>query len=175
MADPGDESDECWLVMFVGNVLQVGSTIQGCDEVGASVAVASGELAAATITQIEEDQPTHVELYDLGATHHISPYQNDFTTYSEFVTLLFLKAANGQQFPAIGSGNMVVSTPNGNGHSKLTLENVLHVPSVSYMLVSLGALDSLGYCIAISGGHLDIQSSTSDCVAHIVRTAHRLY
>ena len=161
--------------MFVGDVLQVGSTIQGCDEVGVSVAVASGELAAATITQIEEDQPTHIELYDLGATRHISPYQNDFTTYSEFVTLLFLKAANGQQFPAIGSGNMVVSTPNGNGHSKLTLENVLHVLSVGYMLVSLGALDSLRYCIAISGGHLNSQSSTGDRVAHIVQTAHRLY
>ena len=74
MADPGDESDECWLVVFVGDVLQVGSTIQGRDEVGASVAVASGELAAAAITQIEEDQPTRIELYDSGATHHISPY-----------------------------------------------------------------------------------------------------
>ena len=74
MADPGDELDECWLVVFVGDVLQVGSTIQGCDEVGASVAVASGELAAAAITQIEEDRPTRIELYDSGATRHISPY-----------------------------------------------------------------------------------------------------
>lgn len=70
---------------------------------------------------------------------------------------------------------MVVSTPNGNGHSKLTLENVLHVLSVSYMLVSLGALDSLGYCIAISGGHLDIQSSTGNHVAHIARMVCGLY
>ena len=108
-------------------------------------------------------------------THHISPYRNDFTTYSEFTTPLFLKAANGQQFPAIRSGNMVVSTLNSNGHSKLTLENVLHAPSVGYTLVSLGALDSLGYHISISGGHLDIQSRTGDCVAHIARMARGLY
>ena len=63
MADPGDESDECWSVVFVGDVLQVRSTIQGRDEVGVSVAVASGELAAAAITQIEEDRPTCIELY----------------------------------------------------------------------------------------------------------------
>ena len=72
--------------------------------------------------------------------------------------LLFLKVANRQQFLPIGSRNMVVSMPNSNGHSKLTLKNVLHAPSVSYMLVSLRALDSLGYHIAISGGHLNIQS-----------------
>ena len=88
---------------------------------------------------------------------------------------LFLKVANGQQFLAIGFRNMVVSTPNGNGHSKLTLENVLHAPSVSYMLVSLRPLDSLEYCIAISGGHLNIQSCTGNCVVHIVWTVCRLY
>lgn len=88
---------------------------------------------------------------------------------------LFLKAANGQQFPAVGTGNMVVSTPNGDGHSQLTLENVLHVPSVGYMLVSLGALDGLGYRIAISDGHLEIQSRTGERLGRIARTARGLY
>ena len=49
VADPGDELNECWSVIFVGNVLQVGSTIWGQNETGASVIVASGKLAAATI------------------------------------------------------------------------------------------------------------------------------
>jgi hypothetical protein len=50
-----------------------------------------------------------------------------------------------QQRPAVGTGNMVVSTPNGDGRRN---SGCL---SVGYMLVSLGAMDDLGYRIAISG------------------------
>ncbi|KAI9429466.1 hypothetical protein H4582DRAFT_2089143 [Lactarius indigo] len=88
---------------------------------------------------------------------------------------VFLNAANGQQFPAVGTGSMVVSVPNGSGKSELTLKNVLHAPSISYTLVSLRALDSLGYRIAISGGHLEIQSGTGECLVSITCTLHGLY
>jgi transposase InsO family protein len=96
-------------------------------------------------------------------------------TYHSLDPPLFLNAANSQQFPAVGTGSMVVSAPNGGGQSKLTLENVLHTPSVSYTLVSLGALDGLGYHIAIGGGHLEIQSHAGKRLACITRTARGLY
>ena len=70
---------------------------------------------------------------------------------------------------------MVVSTPNGGKHSELTLQDVLHAPSVGYTLVSLGALDGLGFRITISGGHLEIRSPTGEPLAHITRTARGLY
>ena len=88
---------------------------------------------------------------------------------------MFLNAANGQQFPAVGTGSMVVSSPNGVGQSDITLENVLHAPSVGYTLVSLGALDGLGYRIAIGGGYLDIHSRTGERLARITQTARGLY
>ena len=70
---------------------------------------------------------------------------------------------------------MVVSSPNGVSQSDITLENILHAPLVRYTLVSLGALDGLGYHITIGSGHLDIHSCTGEHLAHIAQTGCGLY
>ena len=166
-----DEPDGCWSAVFVG--AEVTAPLE-CEEAGVGAAL-SGGLAAAAITQVEEVKPARVELYDSGATRHISPYRDDFTSYRTLEPPVFLHAANGQQFPAVGTGTMVISTPNGGEQSALTLEKVLHAPSVGYTLVSLGALDALGYRIAIGGGHLEIKSRGGERLALIGRTPRGLY
>ena len=40
------------------------------------------EMACAVITPAEDDGAPRTELYDSGATRHISPYQSDFTSYT---------------------------------------------------------------------------------------------
>lgn len=100
-----DEPDGCWSAVFVGDVLESGAqatTPLECEEAGAGTAP-SGGLAAAAITQVEEVKPARVELYDSGATRHISPYRDDFVNYRALEPPLFLHAANGQRFPAIGT------------------------------------------------------------------------
>ncbi len=171
------EPDGCWSAVFVGDVLELPEadvSPQEGEEAGAGAA-SSGRLAAAVIMPVEEERPTRVELYDSGATRHISPYHDDFCTYCVLDTPLFLNVANGQQFPAVGMGSMVVNAPNGGGQSKLTLENVLHAPSVGYTLVLLGALDGLGYRIAIGGSHLEVLLRTGECLARIARSPRGLY
>ena len=88
---------------------------------------------------------------------------------------MYLTTANGQQFPAVGTGNIIVSMPNDDSQSQLTLENMLHAPSAGYTLVSLGALDRLGYCINIGGGHLDILSSAGEQLARVPCSVRGLY
>jgi hypothetical protein len=178
VATSDDKWDGCWSAVFAGDVLELPEvaviTPQECEEAGAGAAL-SGGLAAAAITHVEEAKPVRVELYDSGATRHTSPYHDDFVTYQMLDPPLFLNAANGQQFPAVGTGSMVVSVPNGGGQSELTLDNVLHAPSVGYTLVSLRALDGLGYRITIGGGHLDISSRAGERLARIARTTPGLY
>jgi hypothetical protein len=178
VATSDDEWDGCWSAVFASDVLELPEvaviTPQECEEAGAGAAL-SGRLTAAAITHVEEAKPVCVELYDSGTTHHISPYCNDFVTYRMLDPPLFLNTANGQQFPAVGTGSMVVSMPNGGGQSELTLDNVLHAPSVGYTLVSLGALDGLGYRITIGSGHLDISSHARERLACIAQTTHGLY
>ncbi len=68
----------------------------------------------AVITQANENEDNRVcvELYDSGATCHISPYKSDFTSYAPLSPPVFLNTANQQKFPAIGHGTLIVRVPN---------------------------------------------------------------
>ncbi|KAI0054304.1 hypothetical protein BV25DRAFT_1766125, partial [Artomyces pyxidatus] len=62
------------------------------------------------------------------------------------------KAANKENFGAIGSGELVVELPDGLTTSQLRLFNVLYSPAVAYTLISVGKLDELGYRVTFGGG-----------------------
>ena len=132
------------------------------------------ELAAAAITS-EEEEDTRVELYDSGATRHISPYKIDFIDYAPLSPPVLLNTANQQRFQAIGLGSLPIQVPNGDGNSELTLRGVLHAPSVAYTLVSLGALDDEGYHMTIGDGNLAITDPYGQLLGQVARTPRRLY
>ena len=112
---------------------------------GEKVVSSEEEWIGAVITPADKDQRVHVELYDSGATHHISLYKSDFTTYSPLAPPIYLNTANQQCFPAIGHGMLVAQVPNGDTEMELTLHRVLHAPAVSCILVSIAVLDVEGY------------------------------
>ncbi len=135
------------------------------------------EWIGAVITQNNEtkDNCICVELYNSGATHHISPYQSNFTSYAPLVPPVFLNTANQQQFPAAGCRTLVVRMPNSSTEMELTLHGALHMPAVSYTLISLAMLDEEGYHAHIGGGHLEITSPQGEQIGHIDRTHGCLY
>ncbi len=135
------------------------------------------ELAGAVITHIEESEDNwiHIELYDSGATHHISPYRSDFISYMPLTLPVFLNTANQQQFPAIGHGTLAIQVPNGDRETELTLHGALHVLGISYTLVSLATLDEEGYHAHISASHLKLISLQGENVGCIARTSGCLY
>ena len=71
---------------------------------------------------------------------------------------LYLNATNQQRFPMIRCGTLVVHVPNGEEETQLTLHATLHTPSISYTLVSLGALDEEGYHTHIGARHMELTS-----------------
>jgi hypothetical protein len=107
---------------------------------------------------MEEDLSPRTELYNSGATHHISPYKAYFTSYKALSPPAYLNTANQQHFPTIGEGNLVIQVPNNGTKHMLTLRNMLHVPTVTYTLMSIGALDEEGYATHIKDSHLKIIS-----------------
>jgi hypothetical protein len=130
---------------------------------------------ACMATDSNEDDGTHIELYDSGATRHITPFRDDFISYSPLNPPTFLNTANQQRFPAIGTGTLAILIPCKGQSMKLLLRDVLHVPAVTYTLVSLGILDEEGYKIQIGGGHLSIRSPSGEEVGQVERTPCRLY
>jgi transposase InsO family protein len=115
-----------------------------------------------------------VELYDSGATQHISPYKEDFQRLTRIPTQS-LSAANQQKFDAIAEGDMVIDVLNGHAISQLRLTKVLYVPSVGYTLVSIGQLDGDGYTTNFRGGTCTIWDKNGDVVGKIAKTKCGLY
>ena len=92
-----------------------------------------------------------MELYDSGATRHISLYRDSFETYSDIAPKPFT-AANKQVFSTTGMGDMIVEVPNGYNVSHLCLTEVLFSREVGYTLVSIGRLDELGFSTTFAEG-----------------------
>ena len=106
---------------------------------------------------------------------HLVMYKSDFTSYSLLTPPIFLNMKNQQQFPAIRCGTLVVQVSNWGTMLELTLHRALHVPVVSYTLVSIAALNKEGYHTHIGTGHMELTSLQGECIGHIPRMPRHLY
>ena len=164
--------DGCWAVDF-NLFVPASEDIALIDE--SDWLVEEGEEVAAVITPAMEEHSEHIELYNSGATRHISPYKSDFSTYSILDPPVFLNATNQQKIPTIGVGSLAIQVPNSSAESILTLTNVLHAPAIRYTLVSLGALDKKGYRTSIGGRNLEHFVPSGEHIACISQLARGLY
>ena len=113
------------------------------------------------------DPLERLEVYDSGATCHMSPYIDAFIDF-EFITPKPICAANNQIFQAVGKGDMQVKIPNGDSFTSATLHDVLYAPDIAFTLISLTHVDKAGYSTLIEGGELHlIDRSTRTIVGRI--------
>ena len=78
-------------------------------------------------------------LMDSGATHHITPHESNFDTYTPTKGIVCL--GDKSTIDQVGVGSVTIKTPEG---IKITLSNVLHLPSVQTCFLSTGALADKG-------------------------------
>jgi hypothetical protein len=78
-----------------------------------------------------------IDLYDSGATSHMSPNCNRFTTYTQILSKP-IAGAGGSTFSAVGHGNMWIEVPMGDDKiGQVLLTNVLHMPGLGPILISI--------------------------------------
>jgi len=91
------------------------------DEDEWDVTVAAGE--AHTIEGVQS------ELYDSGASRHMSPYRAQFATYRD-IELRAIAAADKRLFYAQGMGDLRITVPNGESSTPMLLKDVLYAPDM---------------------------------------------
>ncbi|GKC16783.1 retrovirus-related pol polyprotein from transposon TNT 1-94 [Tanacetum coccineum] len=97
------------------------------------------------IAQINRITAAREWYLDSGATIHVVGSRNSFTTYHA-VTGRQLMMANRDKADVYGVGMVQMKFTSG---KTVTLHNVLHVPTISKSLVSVGKLDEHGFKIVI--------------------------
>jgi hypothetical protein len=73
-----------------------------------------------------------------GATHHITPYWPDFTSWAPAKGAISL--GGHTEIKQIGSGKVITKPVGGNQGIQSTLHNVMHVPEAYAHYFSVGAL-----------------------------------
>jgi hypothetical protein len=90
------------------------------------------------------------ELFDSGASRHMSGYRHRFINFVEIQPKPITTADKHQSY-ANGKGDMYLEVPNGNGHSRVLLRDVLYSPTMGITLVSIGRITSAGSSVLFHG------------------------
>jgi len=129
-------------------------------------------IASVTVSNPETNLRT--ELYDSGCTTHMTPYRDALENFSSIEPKSF-RAANQQNFKAVGKGEMIVEVPNGVDTSELRLTEVLYSPEVGYTLISSGQLDKCGFQFSFGNGKCQIFAPDGEKMGEISQNSRGLY
>src|SRR5262245_30941426 len=110
---------------------------------------------------------------DSGASVHYCPDRSKFVTY-EKVTGPAIYAADGRAMKAVGKGNIEIRLPNKGDHTKVTLQDVYHVPDMTTTLISVACLDKAGFIAHFGRGLCRIEAPDNKVIAEIP-LQHGLY
>ena len=97
--------------------------------------------SAETITS---DDASEIDLYDSGASQHMSSHRHRFSNYRS-IEPRSIRAADDHIFKAIGQGDLRIKIPNKKAETMMTLKDVLYCPNLGFTLVSISKIAAAGY------------------------------
>jgi hypothetical protein len=115
-----------------------------------------------------------VELYDSGASQHMSPFSHRFTNLHP-IPPRPITAANSRVFYATGTGDLKIDVPNGASSTPITLKDVLYTPEMGLTVVSISRIAAAGYSVAFEGTTCKIKSKVGKTVGDIPASPNGLY
>ena len=108
------------------------------------------QQAAAAASGARTSKEVESELYDSGASRHMSPFRHRFITYHP-IDPRPITAADKRVFYAVGMGDLQIEVPNGESSSSVTLKDVLHAPDMALTIVSIGRITKSGCAVTFEG------------------------
>lgn len=119
---------------------------------GTAAVAESGTNSEDDIALVADEQTHHNDVWvlDSGASYHICPHREWFTTYEQ-IDGGNVSMANSAVCKAVGIGSIKLRTHDG---KFCTLNDVRHVPLMTKNLISLSLLDSKGFNFKGEGGAL---------------------
>ena len=106
------------------------------------------------------------ELYDSGASCHMSPYCNHLEDYVQIAPKP-ITAADKHYFQAIGKGNLQIKIPNGQNWTNVLLRDILHCPDMGLTLISIGKITNARYQVIFKGPACRIYDSKDRIISQI--------
>ena len=125
-------------------------------------------LAVSTLTGSE------AELYDSGASRHMSPFSHHFTNLCS-IPPRPVTAANNHNFYATGMGDLQIDVPNGSKLTHIILKDTLYAPDMTLTVISISKIASTGYSVIFEGKYCKIKNKTGTIIGKIEARPNGLY
>jgi hypothetical protein len=114
-----------------------------------------------------ETRNVEVDLYDSGASRHMSGFRHKFVDLVD-IEPVPISAADKRTFKATGRGKMIIHLPNGDhGPSRAVLTNALYTPSMGVTLVSISRIAKAGFTVVFSGEFCRIYKANKERMGEI--------
>ena len=117
---------------------------------------------------------TETELYDSGASQHMSPFQHHFT-HLHSIPPRAITAANNRVFYATGLGDLGIDVPNGSSSTRIILKDTLYAPDMSLTVVSISKITDAGYTVSFEGKGCKIKNKNGKTIGKIPASVNGLY
>ncbi len=114
------------------------------------------------------------ELYDSGASRHMSPFRHRFVSYRP-IDPRPITAADKRVFYAVGTGDLQVEVPNGESSSSVVLRDVLHAPDMALTIVSISRITKAGCAVSFEGDACKIKNKAGKVIGVVPASANGLY
>ena len=124
--------------------------------------------------QVYTQPEVEVELYNSGASHHMSPFRHRFTNYHS-IPPHTITAVNKHLFYAIGTGDLQIDVPNGDTTTPVLLRDTLHVPDMALTIVSIGRITGTGGSVTFKDSTCKIKSKAGKLIGSIPASSNGLY
>src|SRR5487761_336488 len=135
------------------------------------VAAAAGRIIAQTGQGL---QNSVAELYDSGATRHMSPFRDRFSNY-RVIPPRAITAADKRIFYAVGTGDLRIEVPNGESSTPIVLKDVLHAPDMGITIVSINRITKAGFTATFAQDFCQIRNKSGKVIGTIPATSNGLY
>ena len=117
---------------------------------------------------------TEGELYDSGASCHMSPFRSQFISFRPIPPHPIL-AADKRYFYAEGMGDLRIRVPNGESFTPIILRDTLYAPSMALTVVSISRIAKSGMKVAFEGSTCKITNQKGVVVGKIPTNNNGLY
>jgi transposase InsO family protein len=121
----------------------------------------------------DEARDAEVELFDSGASRHMSPFRERFVTYRD-IPARPITAANNRAFYAVGMGDLEIDVPNGASSTKVLLCDALYAPDLGLTVVSIGRIVKAGCTVEFEDGTCRIKRN-SNVIGNVPASANGLF
>jgi hypothetical protein len=117
---------------------------------------------------------TKGELYDSGASCHMSPFRHQFISLRTIAPRPIM-AADKRRFFATGIGDLRIQVPNGESSTPIILRDALYAPEMALTVISINRITKAGYSVLFEKETCKIKDSEGKVVGVVPANNNRLY